>query len=136
MSTLRVNQITDEPGTGRPDFLNGLSVGTGYWSASTGQIFTPGDITAFSDARFKTDVQPIGDALDKLLLIHGVTFRRTDGETQTRHVGVLAQEVEAVLPEAVHTDAQGYKAVAYGNMVALLIEAIKELTARLEKLEG
>lgn len=95
-----------------------------------------GDITAFSDARFKTDIQTIGGALDKLSLIHGVTFRRTGDEMQTRHVGILAQEVEVVLPEAVHTDAQGHKAVAYGNMVALLIEAIKELTARLEKLEG
>jgi len=97
-----------------------------------------GDITAFSDARFKTDIQPIDDALGKLSLINGVTFRRTDNETQTqtRYLGVLAQEVEAVLPEAVHTDAQGYKAVAYGNMVALLIEAIKELTERLERLEG
>jgi hypothetical protein len=97
-----------------------------------------GDITAFSDARFKTDIQTIGGALDKLSLIHGVTFRRTGDETQTqtRYVGVLAQEVEAVMPEAVHTDAEGYKAVAYGNMVALLIEAIKELTARLEKLDA
>lgn len=136
MSTIRVNEITDEPGTGRPDFTNGLSVGTGYWSASTGQIFATGDITAFSDARFKSDVRIITEALDKVSAIHGVTFRRNDDDTRIRHVGVLAQEVEEVLPEAVYIDANGYRSVAYGNLVGLLIEAVKELKARVEELEA
>ena len=57
-------------------------------------------------------------------------------EGNPRHTGVIAQEVEQVLPEVVSTDAQGLKSVAYGNMVGLLIEAVKELSEKLEALEN
>jgi hypothetical protein len=73
-----------------------------------------------------------------------VTFTRTDSDDkQKRHTGVIAQEIEAVLPEAVHINADGIRSVAYGNMMGLLIEAVKELSsqnkallARLEVLEA
>jgi hypothetical protein len=96
-------------------------------------VYAAGDVTAFSDARWKTDVVPIADALDKVLAIGGYTFRRKpmDGSDpdpgQKRAAGVLAQEVQAVLPEIVDADGDGRLHVAYGNLSALLIEATKEL---------
>jgi hypothetical protein len=99
-----------------------------------------GDVTAFSDARLKTDIAPITDALAKVRALNGVTFARRDvtaGPTPLRrHAGLIAQEVEAVLPEVVEIDSAGLRSLAYGNMVALLIEAIKELAARIERLEA
>jgi hypothetical protein len=53
-----------------------------------------------------------------------------------RHTGVIAQEVEAILPEVVATGLDGYKVVAYGNMIGLLVEAIKELKAEVDALKG
>jgi hypothetical protein len=87
------------------------------------------DIVAFSDARVKTDLAPITDALTKISSITGYTYLRLDQESTTnkRLAGVVAQEVKEVLPEVVHEDADGMMSVAYGNMSALLIEAIKEL---------
>lgn len=95
-----------------------------------GDIYASGDLIAFSDARYKTEVEPVTDALSKLHAIHGYTYAKIGDESGKRHLGVLAQEVEAVIPEVVHTTADGYKSVAYGNLVGLLIEGIKELRAR------
>ncbi|MEI6359313.1 MAG: tail fiber domain-containing protein, partial [Synechococcus sp. ELA619] len=93
-------------------------------------------MTASSDARFKDDVVVISNALDKTCQIRGVTYVRNDVDNKSRHVGVIAQEVEAVLPEVITTDKDGYKAVAYGNMIGLLVEAIKELKAEVDALKG
>jgi hypothetical protein len=99
-----------------------------------------GDVTAFSDACLKTDIAPITEALAKVRALNGVTFRRRDETTGPtplrRHAGLIAQEVEAVLPEVVEIDSAGLRSLAYGNMVALLIEAIKELAAQIERLEA
>ena len=84
------------------------------------------DFVATSDARTKSDISTITSALDKVKALRGVYFTR-NGET-SRNVGVIAQEVEGVLPEVVHTGADDMKSVSYGNMVGLLIEAIKELS--------
>lgn len=84
------------------------------------------DFTATSDVRTKTDISTITSALDKVKALRGVYFTR-NGET-SRSIGVIAQEVEAVLPEVVHTGSDDMKSVSYGNMVGLLIEAIKELS--------
>ena len=75
----------------------------------------------------------ISEALSKVQEIRGITFNR-EGQPD-RKAGVVAQEVEAVMPEVVKTDELGYKSVCYGNLVGLLIEAIKELNGRLEELE-
>ena len=102
-------------------------------------IFTNGDIVAYSDARLKSDVRVIEDAMAKINKISGYTYVRNDGGVMgtKRMAGVLAQEIQAVLPEVVYEDAQShYYSVAYGNVSALLIEAIKELGARLEKVES
>lgn len=96
-------------------------------------IFASGNITAFSDLRVKKDLEPIPGALDKVCALTGYTYTRTDGDDPfIRDTGVVAQEVLAVLPEAVHEDpSTGMLSVAYGNMVGLLIEAIKELRAKI-----
>jgi hypothetical protein len=97
-----------------------------------GNIYSSGDVIMFSDARKKTNVEVIPNALEKVLRIRGVTFEKINGteKTQRRHAGVIAQEVEGVLPEVVYTAADGTKSVAYGNMIGLLIEAIKDLANR------
>ena len=89
------------------------------------------DVTAFSDERLKTDIKTIEDALEKVSQMRGVTFKR-EGVNGT---GVIAQEVQPYLPEVVH-DKQEYLSVAYGNMVGILIEAIKELKTKVDKLGG
>lgn len=78
-------------------------------------------------------MRPIGGGLEKLLRIHGYTYERVDDAEGARQAGVIAQEVEEVLPEVVHTNAEtGIKSVAYGNLVALLIEAIRDLDAKVQ----
>ena len=88
------------------------------------------DITAFSDERLKTDIRTIDNALNLVGDMRGVYFNR-DGVAGT---GVIAQEIQDILPEVVH-DKQEYLSVAYGNMVGVLIEAIKELKKEVETLK-
>lgn len=117
-----------------------------WWTGNlqvTGAIIAKDDIIGFysSDERLKTNVEPISNALDKVVAINGVTFDWTpEVKTQGPHrdrreAGVLAQEVEKVLPEVVATKENGYKAVDYEKIVPLLIEAIKELKAKVDRLE-
>jgi len=98
-----------------------------------GQINATGDITAFSDESIKENVEVIEDAVDKVQQLNGYTFDRTDIET-SRQTGVIAQEVLKVLPEAVGNK-DGIHTVAYGNMVGLLIEAIKEQQGQIDSLK-
>ena len=93
-------------------------------------VTATGDVTAFSDMRIKHDIETIEGALAKVSDMRGVYFKRNNGEAGT---GVIAQEIENILPEVVK-DGE-YKSVAYGNMVGILIEAIKELKAEVEKLK-
>ena len=96
---------------------------------ASGAITSSGDVTAFSDARLKTGIRNIDNALNMVGDMRGVYFIK-DGEAGT---GVIAQEVEKILPEVVK-DGE-YKSVAYGNMVGVLIEAIKELKKEVETLK-
>ena len=100
----------------------------------TGSFTASGDITAYSDENLKYNIQTIDGALGKVEGIRGVTWNRK--EDDSRATGVVAQELEAVLPEAVHTDAEGMKSVAYGNITGLLIEAVKELSAQVAELKA
>jgi hypothetical protein len=96
-----------------------------------------GNVVAYSDARVKENVRVIDNALARVRAIRGVTFTRTDmQDTTKRHAGVIAQEVEAVLPEVISDNDDGMKSVAYGNITALLIEAIKELQDEVAVLRG
>ena len=88
------------------------------------------DVTAFSDERLKDNIETIEDALTKVKNMRGVTFTR-DGRQGT---GVIAQEIQKVMPEVVH-DKGEYMSVAYGNLVGVLIEAVKELKAEIEELK-
>lgn len=99
----------------------------------SGNLNVGGDVTAFasSDERLKTDIKPINNALEKVNQISGVLFKWNELSDKTGDdVGVIAQEIEKVLPEAVTTREDGYKAVRYEKIVPLLIEAIKELAKR------
>ena len=96
-----------------------------------------GDIVAYSDRRLKTNVQPIKNALDKTLSLQGITYNRTDADAdKSTKIGFIAQDVLDVLPEVVTHDLNSdIYGVSYGNVTALLVEAIKELSAQNKKLE-
>jgi len=94
------------------------------------------DVTAFSDVILKDNIDTIDNALDRVKGMRGVFFDRKDNKDR-RQTGVIAQEVEPFLPEVVREtkDEKKIKSVAYGNMVGVLIEAIKELNAKVEELQ-
>jgi hypothetical protein len=104
-----------------------------------GAITSNGDVIAFasSDARLKTNIKNITNALEKVSQINGVTFNwitPTPERTKTE-VGLIAQEVQAVLPEVVTTREDGMLAVRYDRVISLLVEAIKDLKAEVEQLK-
>ena len=101
-------------------FTGGISV--------SGAITATGDITAYSDASLKTDVATIKGALALVERMRGVTYARID--TGKHGIGVIAQELKGVLPEAVAENPDGMLSVAYGNLVGVLVEALKEIAAR------
>jgi hypothetical protein len=125
-----------------------LGVGTEP-SGVAGEIRATDDITAFysSDISLKTNIKPIENALEKIDQINGVSFDWTDshlmehgGEddyfNRKHDVGVIAQEIEKVLPEVVGTRENGIKAVKYDRIVALLIQGIKELKSELDEVKS
>jgi hypothetical protein len=85
-----------------------------------------------SDRRWKTGIRMLSNALEYVQQLRGVSYMWRQDEfpemnfSQGRHIGLIAQEVEEILPELVVTDSDGYKSVAYANLVAVLIEAVKE----------
>ncbi len=118
-------------GTANPSsytlYVAGSAYSTGGWSGS--------------DARWKKNIQPVTDALDKITRLQGVTYEWRRDEYPDRHfddgtqLGFVAQDVEKVVPEAVRTDAQGYKAVAYEKLTAILNEGVKEQQVEIESLK-
>ncbi len=100
-------------------------------------------IAGSSDARFKTNVSAIANPLEKVLQLRGVNFDWNQSQfpertfSSKRALGFIAQEVEKVLPEVVETEksADGYKAVQYDKVVALLVEAIKEQQKQINRLQ-
>ena len=110
--------------------LNGQINST--WTGS--DLTVTGDITSVSDVRTKENIETVANGLDLVSQLRGVWYNKI-GEDK-RKVGVIAQEVEEVLPEVVLTDVEGMKAVDYGKMVGVLIEAIKDLKAEIEELKS
>ena len=112
------------------------SDGTGFINGNwivDGSITAGGNVTAYSDAKLKENLQVIENPLDKISSLTGYTFDRIDtGESQT---GLIAQDVLKVLPEAVGYAEDGTLTLAYGNLVGLLVEAIKELKVEIEGLK-
>lgn len=90
---------------------------------------------SYSDDRFKTDIININNPLERLNKISGYYYFWKDANDKSRQVGVIAQEVEKVLPEIVSTNEEGYKAVDYSKLTPLLIEAVKEQQKHIEMLE-
>jgi hypothetical protein len=95
---------------------------------------TAADFILSSDMRLKTNITPITSALTKLNTITGYTFEFIK-DSGKRRSGVLAQEIQDILPEAVYTDADGYLSVSYDAIIPLLIQAIKEQQKKIEELE-
>lgn len=121
----------------------GLETDTGLlYNPSTGLISTAalaatGDVTAAnfvssSDIRLKGNIEDIDGAINKVMQLRGVSYVKQD----RKEIGVIAQEIEEVIPEVVHTAVDGYKSVAYGNIVGLLIEAIKDLQTQVDELKA
>ena len=107
-------------------------------TAITGELTVTGDITAFftSDQRLKDNITPIENSLNKVQALSGNTYDWNEKSGKEGHdVGVIAQEVMEVLPEAVTTRDNGYLAVDYQKIVPLLVQAVKELSAKVEDLE-
>ena len=92
-----------------------------------GDILATGDVTASSDRRLKTDIKRIENALDKVCSLGGYTYVMNDKPSS----GLIAQEVLEVLPEVVHGSEETNYSLAYGNIVGLLVEAIKELKEKI-----
>ena len=92
------------------------------------------NVTAYSDERLKDNIETIENGLDKVEQLRGVTYTRDEKES----IGVIAQEVEKILPEVVLTadDEMGTKSVDYSRLTAVLIEAVKDLSARVKELEN
>ncbi|MET3536735.1 tail fiber domain-containing protein [Chryseobacterium limigenitum] len=98
--------------------------------SSTDKLFVNGSTRANayyynSDARYKSNIAHLETPLEKVLSLNG--YRYYNKLSEKNDIGVIAQEVEKVFPELVQTDAEGYKSVSYGNLVAPIIEAIKDL---------
>lgn len=126
-----VNQVTSSS-TFYPTFSDSLSgqfttayvSDTGlYYQPSTGTLNAT-SFNSLSDVRKKKNIKTIENAINKTTLLRGASFTYT--QTEQDSIGVIAQEVEEVIPEIVSTDEDGYKSVSYGNLVGVLIEAIKE----------
>ena len=98
-----------------------------------GTLTASGDLAAFSDVKSKTNIKTIENALSKVINMRGVEFEKLDDDT--KHIGVIAQEIESVLPQVVR-EVNGLKTVAYGNIVGVLIEAIKDLSKQLNELKA
>jgi hypothetical protein len=120
--------------------FNSLGIGMAA-SATAGRIDATNDVVAFSssDIRFKENIVPIENALDKISKISGNTYdwkaeNKIEHGYEGNDVGVIAQEIEAVLPQLVQTRENGFKAVKYDKLVALLIQGIKEQQQQIEKL--
>ena len=117
---------------GGDGFINFTTNGT-YAGAidPSGNLTMAGNVTAYSDERLKSDIVTIPNALEKVQALRGVNYIK-DGKAST---GVIAQEVQKVIPEVVQQNDE-YLSVAYGNLVGVLIEAVKELSAEVEALKA
>lgn len=99
----------------------------------SGNILATESLIANSDKRIKTNIEPITNALEKVESIRGVYFNKINSSDDKKHIGVIGQEIEEVFPELVETYTENhgfkdFKGVKYANLVAPLIEAIKELS--------
>ena len=127
-------------------FITNGNLGIGTPSPSyklhvTGDIYATGSVAAYSDIRAKSNLDVITNPIEKILQLTGYTYDMiipSDLSTKItpRYTGIIAQDLEKVLPEAVHQDKDGHYSVAYGNIAGLFVEAFKELTNENEQLKN
>lgn len=133
-------------GTERVRIDSGGNVGIGTLDPQIYKLYVAGPAYSTggwqgSDIKFKKNLLPINDSLGKILKLEGHSYEWKTGEfkekgfSEGRHYGVIAQEIEKVLPEVVNTSPDGSKAVAYTEIIPVMIEAIKEQQRRIELLE-
>jgi hypothetical protein len=89
-----------------------------------------------SDERIKTNIKTIENALDKVILLRGVEYNDIRIEPERKKIGLIAQEVELIIPEVVRTGDDGLKGIEYQNLVGLLIEAIKDQQKQINELKN
>ena len=123
--------------TGNPVFLidyNDVNNTLGY----TYNIIATGNVTAYSDIRLKENIETIDSPLEKIQKMRGVYYTLKEDSSSQRKIGVIAQEMEEVLPEVVHTDTSEdkWKSVAYGNIVAVLLEGMKAQESTLRSIQS
>jgi hypothetical protein len=99
-----------------------------------GTFTATGDVIAYSDVRVKENIKDIDNALDKVTQLRGVEYNKIGSSENS--IGVIAQEIQKVLPEVVREDQDGMLGVAYGNITAVLIEAIKEQQKQIDELKA
>jgi hypothetical protein len=128
-----------------PVHVNKLFVGTtvldnhtinNYDLTVSGTIYATTDITTDSDIVYKTQLEKIENPLDKINHLNGYTFFRNDTTLKRRFTGLVAQEVEKVLPEAILKKHDGHLRVMYGNIIGLLVEGIKELQEEIKNMKN
>jgi hypothetical protein len=123
-----------------------MSTSTTQWAAGStlayidqgDNIWCGGTLTQASDERLKTDVKTLKNPMNKVKKLRGVSFKRKSEmavEELREEIGLIAQEVQKVIPEVVHEGDDGYLSVSYQNLIGLLIIAVKDLDKRLSKLE-
>ena len=121
------------------EFSIGQSIGVSD-TVQFAEVRSTGDVIAYysSDKRLKDNIEPIKNALKKISLIGGYTYEWNDKQStyDGPDIGVIAQEIEKIAPELVIERENGYKAVKYEKIIAILIEGIKELSEKVEKLEN
>jgi hypothetical protein len=133
------NAITITNTTASTNRTSGALIVSGGIGTS-GDIFAGGDVVAYasSDIRLKTNLELIPNSLQKINQIGGYSFEwnvETQDIYKGKDYGVIAQEIEQILPELVDTRENGYKAVKYDKLVSLLIEGIKDLSKQVEELK-
>ena len=152
---VRVNANTNFGGSTSSLFVSNTAARVGIGGVTNpqtalhvqGAVYVTGDVTAFytSDANLKKNVTPIDNALEKVRWLSGVSFEWDQekisglpfvGPKPGKDIGLIAQDVERVFPEAVMEREDGYKAVDYSRLVPVLIEAVKELSYRLNIVEA
>jgi hypothetical protein len=139
-TNLSLTAIADNTGTLGFNTVTGNFLLTRMTIANNGNITgTYGNYHVASDIRLKKDVVTIPDALEKVLLLRGVNYRWKDGsDNESLQMGMIAQEVEKVIPQVVHTtdDEMKTKAIEYQYLVGLLVEATKEQQTQAEQLKA
>ena len=129
---------TDYLGFGYYDGPNSSNSGALFQIFETGNVVAAGSVDSASDIKLKTNVKTIDNALDKVLKLRGAEYDRIDKDNK-HEIGVIAQEVEKIIPELVNIsenqDGEETKTVSYGNIAAVLIEAIKEQNVVINKMK-